>query len=140
MSNPIIKFYAVTIDCREPQKLADFYAKLLGWTVPYADSDYACLGAPNAAQGEYPGLTFQRNTDYIPPVWPEEYNKQQTMEHLDFAVDDIEKAVEHAKACGAVCADMQFSDDWRVMLDIEGHPFCLVGMKPLIDSEGFALR
>ena len=62
------------------------------------------------------------------------------MAHLDFAVNDLEQAVAHALACGAVIAEQQFSDGWRVMFDPEGHPFCLCNMKEMFDSEGFALR
>lgn len=41
---------------------------------------------------------------------------QQQMAHLDFAVNDLEKAVQHAVRCGAAVAEEQFSDAWRVML------------------------
>ena len=65
--------------------------------------------------------------------------KQQQMAHMDFAVNDLEKAVQYAMHCGAVVADKQFSDSWRVMLDPAGHPFCLCQMKSLIESGRFAL-
>ena len=84
-------------------------------------------------------ILFQRNPDYVPPVWPEEPEAQQQMAHLDFAVNDLEKAVKHAIECGATMADQQFSDDWRVMFDPAGHPFCLCPMKSLFESEHFAL-
>lgn len=135
-----IKMYTFTADCREPYELAKFYAKLLKWEIPYHDEDWACVGVPGAAQGAYPGILFQRNPAYVPPVWPEEPGAQQQMAHLDFAVNDLEQAVTHALACGAVIAEKQFSDGWRVMFDPEGHPFCLCNMKEMFDSEGFALR
>ena len=134
-----IKMYAFTVDCREPYQLAQFYAALLGWVIPFHDEDWACLAAPGTEQGAYPGITFQRNPDYVPPVWPEEPQEQQQMAHLDFAVNDLEKAVQHAVQCGAKVADKQFSDTWTVMFDPAGHPFCLCQMKPLMDSAGFAL-
>ena len=61
------------------------------------------------------------------------------MAHLDFAVNDLEKAVEYAVRCGASIANEQFSDDWRVMVDPAGHPFCLCKMKQVIESSSFAL-
>lgn len=134
-----IKMYACTLDCKDPYALAQFYAALLKWEIPFHDADWACVGAPGAAQGAYPGLTFQRNPAYQPPVWPDEPGAQQQMVHLDFAVNDLEQAVQHAAACGAKLADRQFSDAWRVMLDPAGHPFCLCQMKPLMDSPHFAL-
>ena len=66
-----IKLYAFTIDCKEPYELAQFYAELLSWEIVFCDDDYVCVAAPGTAQGMYPGLTFQRNPDYMPPVWPE---------------------------------------------------------------------
>lgn len=134
-----IKMYSFTVDCREPYELAKFYAALLNWEIAFHNEEWACIGAPGAAQGAYPGITFQRSPAYQPPVWPEEPEAQQQMAHLDFAVNDLEKAVEAAVACGASAASAQFSDDWRVMLDPAGHPFCLCRMKEMMDSPQFAL-
>lgn len=134
-----IKLYSFTLDCADPYELAKFYAALLGWEVVFFDEEYACVGAPGAQQGAYPGITFQRNQRYEPPVWPAEPEAQQQMAHMDFAVNDLEKAVQHAVHCGAAIADAQFSDDWRVMIDPAGHPFCLCRMKAIIESAHFAL-
>lgn len=135
-----IKLYSCTIDCVNPKELAAFYAALLDWTEVFSDEDYAAVAAPGTQQGEYPGLLFQRNPDYLPPVWPEEADKQQQMAHLDFAVNDLEEAVQHALACGATVAKAQFSDHWKVMFDPAGHPFCLCLMKDIMESKHFALR
>lgn len=134
-----IKMYSFTLDCRVPRELAEFYAALLQWQIVYCDEEYACVAAPGTQQGAYPGITFQCNPGYEPPVWPEEQDAQQQMAHLDFAVNDTEKAVQHALGCGATIADAQFSDSWRVMLDPAGHPFCLCQMKSVIESTHFAL-
>ncbi|WP_411678404.1 VOC family protein [Caproicibacter sp.] len=134
-----IKMYALTLDCKDPYELAKFYAALLKWEIAYQDEDYVCIGAPGAGQGAYPGITFQRNPEYQPPVWPEKPGTQQQMAHLDFAVNDLEKAVEYAVKCGATIADEQFSDGWRVMFDPSGHPFCLCQMKSIFESSNFAL-
>lgn len=134
-----IKMYAFTLDCIAPHELAKFYATLLKWEVVFFDEEYACVGAPGVQQGAYPGITFQRNSEYKPPVWPDEPEGQQQMAHLDFAVNDLEKAVQHAIHCGARVADEQFSDHWTVMLDPAGHPFCLCQMKSIMESAHFAL-
>ena len=136
---PKIKMYAVTIDCKKPNELAKFYAALLNWAVVFSNDEFAVVGAPGTVQGGYPGITFQRNPEYVPPAWPEEADAQQQMAHIDFAVDDLEKAVEYAVECGAFVASAQFSKDWRVMIDPAGHPFCLCQMKSVMESEGFAL-
>ena len=135
-----IKLYSFTVDCEDPYALAKFYAELLGWEIPYHDGEWACVGAPGAGQGAYPCLTFQRNPAYRPPVWPEAPGEQQQMAHLDFAVDDLERAVEHAVRCGAAVADQQFTDAWRVMRDPAGHPFCLCRMKAVLEGPECALR
>lgn len=134
-----IKMYAFTVNCTEPYELAKFYAALLRWEIPFHDENWACAAAPGTEQGGDPGIMFQRNPEYVPPIWPEEPHAQQQMAHLDFAVNDLEKAVEHAVRCGATIAEKQFSDDWRVMLDPSGHSFCLCRMKSLMESAHFAL-
>lgn len=135
-----IKMYSFTMDCKEPYELAKFYAALLNWEIPFYDKEWACIGAPGTNQGAYPCVLFQRNSEYKPPVWPEKAEEQQQMAHLDFAVNDLEKAVQHAVHCGATVAEKQYSDGWKVMFDPAGHPFCLCQMKPIIESTDFALR
>lgn len=134
-----IKMYALTLDCKDPYELAKFYAGLLKWEIPFHNENWACVGAPGTAQGTYPGITFQLNPDYEPPVWPEKPGAQQQMAHLDFAVNNLEEAVKYAIQCGATTANEQFSDDWRVMIDPAGHPFCLCQMKFIFESAHFAL-
>lgn len=134
-----IKMYAFTLDCPEPYELAQFYAVLLGWEIAFHNEEFACVGAPGAKQGAYPGITMQRNATYQRPIWPQEPERQQQMAHLDFAVNDLPKAIEHAIGCGAAVAAEQFSDDWTVMLDPAGHPFCLCRMKPILESSDCGL-
>lgn len=134
-----IKMYSFTVDCKDPHELAKFYAALLKWEVLSIDDDWACAYAPGTTQGSYPCILFKRNCEYEAPVWPQTPGAQQQMAHLDFAVNDLEKSVQHAISCGAVTADAQFSNHWRVMLDPAGHPFCLHQMKSIIQSDHFAL-
>lgn len=136
---PLIKMYAMTLDCKAPNELAKFYAALLSWDVVYSDDGFAVIGPSGAEQGAYPGIMFQCNPGYAPPVWPDAPEAQQQMAHLDLAVNDLDGAVAHAIACGATEAAEQFSESWRVMLDPSGHPFCLCPMQSVIDSPHFAL-
>ena len=48
-----------------------------------------------------------------------------TLLHLDFHVDDLREACVHALRVGARLADFQPQPDVRVLLDPDGHPFCL---------------
>lgn len=134
-----IKMYSLTLDCIDHYALAKFYAALLKWELPFHNEEYAVISPPGKNQGAYPGITFQMNPDYIPPVWPEEPEAQQQMAHIDFAVNDLEEAVQYAIRCGATIADKQFADDWTVLFDPEGHPFCLCKMKQIFESPHFAL-
>lgn len=138
--DPKIKMYSFTVDCKDAHGLAAFYAALLKWEVGFSDDQYAWVYPPGTQQGAYPCILFQRNLEHRPPVWPQEPEAQQQMAHIDFAVDDLEKAVQHAIHCGATIADAQFSDNWRVMIDPAGHPFCLCLMKAVFESAHFALR
>jgi hypothetical protein len=47
------------------------------------------------------------------------------MMHLDIATDDLTAAVRRAEANGAQRAEHQPQAHVRVMLDLDGHPFCL---------------
>jgi len=134
-----IKMASIMLDCKDPNELAKFYAELIEWKIVYTDEEYTVIAAPGTQRGEYISISFQQNPDHKPPVWPEEPGAQQQMAHIDFAVNDLEKAVQHAINCGAAVADTQFSDNWRVMFDPAGHPFCLCQMKSIIESPHFAL-
>lgn len=134
-----IKMYSFTVDCINPHELAKFYAALLKWETGSQDDEYVWIYPPGTQQGAYPCILFQRNPAYKPPVWPEAPETQQQMAHIDFAVNNLEKAIQHATACGATIADAQFSDSWTVMIDPAGHPFCLCLMDTIFGSTHFAL-
>ncbi len=70
-------------------------------------------------------ISFHEDVEYEPPVWPSTPGRQQIMSHLDIGTDDLDAAIAHARACGAREADFQPQSDVRVMLDPDGHPFCL---------------
>lgn len=121
--NPIL-LGAITVDCIDPHSLSDFYIRLLGWEKSHEDDGYVCI----ASSLSDVRIGFQRNLDYISPVWPEMPNTQQQMVHLDFKAKDKEEMaflVQHAVNCGADIADTQYSDLWTVMIDPAGHPFCI---------------
>ena len=121
-----IKFDKVVLDCKDPQSLADFYVKLLGWQKGYDKDGFVIIGSASSNVD----IGFQKNPDYVPPVWPEKDGLQQQMLHLDFAVDaaDQKSWVELAVSLGAKVAEEQYSEHWTVMLDPQGHPFCFDSM------------
>lgn len=107
-------------DCRDADKLADFYVQLLGWKKTLSGHGWAGIHTP---QGVI--LAFQTVEKYVPPAWPWREGRQQQMAHIDFKVDDLEAAVKHALNCGARKAEVQYFETSTVMIDPEGHPFCL---------------
>ncbi|GIH69798.1 glyoxalase [Sphaerimonospora thailandensis] len=111
----IAKFLAVTIDCAEPKKLAEFYSKITGFEVQYAEDEYAGIGDGTVS------IYFGRVPDRKPAAWPGP-DKQF---HLDFRVPDVEKAVEEYLELGATKPEFQPGQGWIVLADPEGHLFCV---------------
>jgi len=111
----------VCLDARDPHGLADFYSYIVGWPVTRVEPDGAAIAVP----GTTAFISFQRNASFRPPTWPTSTGDQQIMLHLDVAVDELDEAVRDAVAHGATVSDFQPQATVRVLLDPEGHPFCL---------------
>jgi catechol 2,3-dioxygenase-like lactoylglutathione lyase family enzyme len=118
---PHLSLATVVLDCQDAHVLANFYSRLLGWEITYSEPGWVLMRSPTGGTG----LSFQSETGYRPPVWPERRGEQQKMLHLDIRVDDLETAGAHAVEAGAVLADYQPQPNVRVYLDPAGHPFCL---------------
>ena len=131
------RFRGPVLDAHDAVALAHFYAGLLAWTVKDEAAgeggSWAIIESPS---GELK-MEFQGADDYSPPVWPNAVGEQQMMMHIDVAVevlggDDDPHArffelVDHAVSLGARVADHQPREDqFVVMVDPAGHPFCLV--------------
>jgi hypothetical protein len=69
-------------------------------------------------------MAFQKVANYIPPTWPEGPVPQQL--HFDFHVKDLDVGESKILAIGAIKHEVQPGTNFRVYLDPEGHPFCLV--------------
>lgn len=114
-------WWGVVLEARDARALGRFYAALLGWEIS-KETDEECSLAPADGVGY---LACQTSPDMVRPTWPSVAGEQQMMLHLDFEVTDLDTAVRHASELGAELADHQPQDDVRVMLDPDGHPFCL---------------
>ncbi|MFF5426462.1 MULTISPECIES: VOC family protein [unclassified Streptomyces] len=113
---------AFVLGTPDPPALADFYRALLGWEEVEREAAWVRLRSPD---GERPGLSFQLETDHVPPVWPQTPGSQQMQAHLDIQVDDLEGETERACALGATVEEHQPQKDVRVLRDPHGHLFCL---------------
>lgn len=121
-SSSIARLAAVSLDCADPQRLADFYLDLLGGRQLWAKESSTGLEVSGVV------LVMQLVEDYAPPVWP-----GSAIVHLDLTADDIEAVAERAVTLGATCPE-QPDPRWRVLLDPAGHPFCLTPFTPAMSG------
>ncbi|MBA2639125.1 MAG: VOC family protein [Nocardioidaceae bacterium] len=120
--SPVARLVAVSLDCADPQRLADFYRALLGGRQLWAKESSVGVEVPGAV------LVPQRVDGYVPPLWP-----GTSIVHLDLTAGDVDAAAERAVALGATLPE-QPDPRWRVLLDPAGHPFCLTPFAP--ESKG----
>ena len=116
-----MRLTATVLDTPDPKGLALFYQRLLGWPVDADEPDWVTLRPEDGGAG----LSFQRETDHVPPVWPAGPGDPRMQLHLDIEVDDLAAAVALAVEAGATVAGHQPQDDVRVCRNPAGHPFCL---------------
>ncbi|TDQ51438.1 VOC family protein [Actinorugispora endophytica] len=108
----------VTIDCADPARLSAFYAAVLGWEVRHSEDEYAMIA------GEGTPIGFGRVPGHQPPTWPDESGAKRF--HLDTHVTDLAEAEARFVRLGATRPVHQPGGErWRVLLDPEGHPFCV---------------
>jgi hypothetical protein len=113
----------VSLDCARPVPLAEFWAALLDGTVLARNDKVSAVQAGTLM------IATIRVPDYRPPTWPSRDVPKHI--HLDLAVRDLDEARAEALRLGATEADHQPQpDQWRVMLDPAGHPFCLTANIP----------
>lgn len=130
MQRPRMEITGPVVDAADPLALAEFYERLLGWPIVEregprpgfpAQDGWAKIRSPDQAMK----IEFQWDEHYARPVWPSVVGEQQMMIHLDIEVDDLDAGVAWAVEQGATVAAHQPQRGVRVMLDPEGHPFCL---------------
>ena len=118
---PRFTLTGTVLDSPDPKGLALFYQRLLGWPFGSDEPEWVTLRPADGGAG----LSFQREENHVPPVWPAGPGDPRMQLHLDIEVDDLGAAVDAAVAAGATVAAFQPQDDVRVCLDPAGHPFCL---------------
>jgi predicted enzyme related to lactoylglutathione lyase len=119
-ARPSIHPDEIVVDTDDPERLGAFYAELLGWEVRDGSAEWVTIrGASD------PVIAFQMAVNYVPPTWPVGSVPQQI--HLDFAVTDLAAATAFAVSLGArlVATTRRPGDNFNVLLDPSGHPFCL---------------
>ncbi len=122
MTRPRLRIAGTVFSTPDPDALASFYERLLGWQRLMDEEGWIVLR--HDADG--PALSFHLDEQFVAPTWPSRPGEQQMMLHLDIVTDDVGAAVDHAIGCGATRHARQFATDEVVMLDPDGHPFCLI--------------
>lgn len=118
-SERLASLYMVNLDCADPRAMAGFYSALLGWEMPYCEDEYSMVSDGTISIG------FGRIDDYVPPRWPDDEHAKQY--HLDLRAPDVSMAEVASMKLGATVPEFQPGGDrWRVLLDPEGRPFCLM--------------
>ena len=112
------------VDSADPQRLAEFWAEVLGWqrTDAYVDDEDGAVNiAPTDGDGQGPTITFLRTPD-------ERVVKNRL--HIDLNPTggaDQATELERLLALGARHVDIgQGEQTWFVLADPEGNEFCLL--------------
>src|SRR5262245_44954486 len=114
---PIAELACVTIDCADPKSLATFYMQVIDSELLFEDETYSFIGRRGAVN-----IAFQKVADYRAPTWPAPGSQA----HVDFRVPDLAAGVAAFLDLGATKPqDQPGGDDWVVLIDPEGHPFCV---------------
>ncbi|MGV0806057.1 VOC family protein [Mycolicibacterium setense] len=114
------RWSGVTIDCADPLRMSTFWAALLSIPASSEHGDDPNWATVGSRSGPFPRLTFQR----VP-----EPKTTKVRIHLDVQVDDIAEGLVQVEALGGRWAGTRNDYDEGVvvvMLDPEGHEFCLV--------------
>ncbi|MFE0173590.1 VOC family protein [Streptomyces sp. NPDC059002] len=115
----------LVLDCSEPERLAEFYAGLLGAEVRLSkDPDYVEITQENGVC-----LAVHRERDYIPPSWPRPEDSQQAHLRIMVARGEMDEAEREAVVLGARPIDTKDNSgprDTRIYADPAGHSFSLV--------------
>ena len=130
---PVDHFYSA-IDCSDPINLANFYSSITGLKVDITteNTDSNIVWVELKDNQGIPKLAFQKVANYKAPTWPEGPIPQQL--HLDFAVKNLDETEIELLKIGAIKTEFQpgspktndYSTEFRVYLDPEGHPFCII--------------
>lgn len=116
MHHAIGRINEIVVDCLDPTVLATFWSAVLGADAVVTDPDWATV------RDRLTGLSvaFQRVT---------EPKRVKNRVHLDIEVHELAPAVAGCLALGATAVASVIDDEdgaFQVMLDPEGHEFCLV--------------
>jgi len=114
------RLYSITVDARDPRKLAGFWAEVLGYERTFeseeGDEEYEVVLSPVDGSGN--DILFGKAAD-------EKSVKNRI--HFDLAPTDQAAEVERVLGLGATKVDIgQGEPTWVVLADPEGNEFCIL--------------
>lgn len=116
MDDAVGRIYGVVVDCHDPEALAIFWGAVLGAEPDVRQPDWVTVRAPSTGHL----VAFQG----VP-----EPKQVKNRLHLDIEVPDLAPATARCVGLGATVVGEVVEDEhgaFQVMLDPEGHEFCLV--------------
>lgn len=123
MASARLEIKDVIIDCVDPERLASFWAELLGRPVAGRTGPYVWL-----ARGTGPGMGFQR-------VSGPKAGKNRV--HPDLSSPDPASAQARIEALGGRRLDRYATGGFLVMANPEGNEFCVIPPGPFeVDDDG----
>jgi Glyoxalase-like domain len=110
-----VTWFALAIDCDDPELLAEFWCEVLGYVVVFRGEGEIAIAVDDQT---HPGLMFVRVDDP---------KRGKNRLHLDLTPEDQRAEVERLIALGAQQVDVGQGDaSWVVMADPEGNEFCVL--------------
>lgn len=115
MRNHEIRIGDITFDALDTRRMAEFWARALGYEVQVVTEEFAAVIDP---ERRMPRCCFQK-------VETSKVGKNRV--HLDLFVADMEAEVERLVGLGAQVVGRRGDGDvvWTTMLDVEGNEFCV---------------
>ena len=113
----------LVVDCRNPEVLADFWCRVLGFVVLEREQDGSIEIGPAGTDPDDPGLTL---------VFGPTSEPKQTKLRLHFDVNAVDRdqdaELQRLLELGARKADVGQTgeESWHVLADPEGNEFCLL--------------
>jgi len=121
----------ISLDCHDPDRLADFWCAVLGWEVLHREPGLVEIGPARVEDQAL--LDAVRSGPVCPTIFLAQVEEDKVVKnrsHFDVSPIDVsqEGEVERILALGATHADVGQSGDesWTVLADPEGNEFCVL--------------
>jgi catechol 2,3-dioxygenase-like lactoylglutathione lyase family enzyme len=121
----------ISLDCHDPDRLADFWCAVLGWEVVHQEPGLVEISPARVEDQAL--LDAVRSGPVCPTIFFAKVDEPKTVKnrsHFDVSPVDVsqEEEVERILALGATRADIGQTgeESWTVLADPEGNEFCVL--------------